>query len=60
MAKDNGLKGKEALSQTKKREDEDGNIKPAKQIRRKSNGSEMIAYLKERAEEEIALRAKVE
>ena len=33
MAKDIRLKGKEALSQTKKREDEDGNIKPAKQIR---------------------------
>ena len=60
MAKDIRLKAMEALSQTKKRENEDGNIKPAKQIRRRSNGSEMVAYLKERAEEEMALRAKVE
>lgn len=60
MAKDIRLKAMEALSQTKKRENEDGNINPAKQIRRRSNGSEMIAYLKERAEEEMALRAKVE
>ena len=59
MAKDIRLKAMEALSQTKKRENEDGNIKPAKQIRRRSNGSEMIAYLKERVEEEMALRAKV-
>ena len=59
MAKDIRLKAMEALSQTK-RENEDGNIKPAKQIRRRSNGSEMVAYLKERAEEEMALRAKVE
>lgn len=56
MAKDIRLK---ALGQTKKRENEDGDIKPAKQIRRRSNGSEMIAYLKERAEEEMALRRKV-
>ena len=38
MAKDIRLKAMEALSQTKKRENEDGNIKPAKQIRRRSNG----------------------
>ena len=37
-AKDIRLKAMEALSQTKKRENEDGNIKPAKQIRRRSNG----------------------
>ena len=60
LAKDIRLTAMEVLSQTKKREDEDRNIKPAKQIRRRSNGSEMVAYLKERAEEEMALRAKVE
>ena len=60
MAKDIRLKAMEALSQTKKRENEDGNIKPAKQIRRRSNGSEMIEYLKKRVEEEMALRAKLE
>ena len=33
--------------------------KPAKQ-RKRSNGSEMLAYMRERADEEMALRAKAE
>ena len=41
-----------ALSQTKKRGDEDRN-RPAKHINRTSIGSEMIAYLKEKAEREL-------
>lgn len=50
----------EALSQTKKREEIEGNeSKPAKQ-RKRSNGSEMLAYMRERADEELALRAKAE
>ena len=50
----------EALSQTKKREEIEGNeSKPAKQ-RKRFNGSEMLAYTRERADEEMALQAKAE
>ena len=60
VAKDVRLKAMEALSQTKKREEIEGNeSKPAKQ-RKRSNGSEMLAYMRERADEELALRAKAE
>ena len=46
-----GRKAMEALSQTKKREEMEGNeSKPAKQ-RKRSNGSEMLAYMRESAEE---------
>lgn len=58
--KDVRPKAMEALSQTKKREEKEGDDgKPAKQ-RKRSNGSEMLAYLRERADEEMALRVKAE
>ena len=50
-AKDVRLKAMEALSQTKKRSGEsEEKDKPAKK-RNRSNGSEMLSYLRERAEE---------
>ena len=60
VAKDVRLKAMEALSQATKREEMEGDeSKPAKQ-RKRSNGSEMLAYMRERANEEMALRAKAE
>ena len=50
----------EALSQTKKREEMEGDdSKPAKE-RKRSSGSDMLAYMRERVDEEMSLRAKAE
>ena len=60
MAKDVRLKAMEALSQTKKREEMEGDdSKPAKE-RKRSSGSDMLAYMRERVDEEMALCAKAE
>ena len=47
----------EPLSETKKRSDGDGENQP-KPKKRRSNGTEMVAYLRERATEENTLKEK--
>ncbi|KAL9976910.1 hypothetical protein ACROYT_G014252 [Oculina patagonica] len=57
QAKDIRLKAMESLSETKKRLDVDGENQP-KQKKRRSNGTEMVSYLRERATEENKLKEK--
>lgn len=57
QAKDVRLKAMESLSQTKKRVDSTGDGEsPPKAKKRRSNGTEMVAYLRERASEEVGLK----
>ena len=60
QAKDVRLKAMETMKETKKRAAADAGdeSRPPTKKKSRSNGSEMVAYLKERANEEISLKEK--
>ena len=58
QAKDVRLKAMESLSETKKRTDAGDGASQPKPKKRRSNGTEMVAYLRERAVEENNLKEK--
>ena len=59
-AKDVRLRAMETLRETKKRGEVEKGGKSPKQKRPRSNGSEMVAFLRDRANEELASREKAE
>ena len=58
QAKDVWLKAMESLSEAKKGSEGDAMSSPPKPKRRRSNGTEMVAYLRERAAEDVSLKEK--